>query len=92
LVVRGRPTEKVGNGGRRKNRSKSINPHTGKTCNFCGKLDHIVANCWKLKNKKEKEEKENQYKKHATTHCVVESESDGDVLVATISGKGVDED
>ena len=45
LVVRGRPTEKVGNGGRRKNRSKSRNPHAGKTCNFCGKSGHIVANC-----------------------------------------------
>jgi len=44
LVV-GRSTGKVGNGGRRKNRSKSRNPHTGKTCNFCGKLGHIVANC-----------------------------------------------
>ena len=35
LVVRGRPTEKVGNGGRRKNRSKSRKPHAGKTRNFC---------------------------------------------------------
>jgi len=45
LILRGRPTEKVGNSGWRKNRSKSRNPHTGKTCNFYGKLDHIVANC-----------------------------------------------
>jgi len=44
LVVRGRPTEKVGNGGKRKNRSKSRNPHTSKTCKICGKLGHIVAN------------------------------------------------
>jgi len=55
LVVRGRPTEKVRNSGRRKNRSKSKNPYASKTCNFCGKLGHIIANCWKLKNKKEKE-------------------------------------
>jgi len=34
LVVRGRTTEKRGNGGRRKNRSKSRNPHAGKTYNF----------------------------------------------------------
>jgi len=85
LTVRGRPTEKEGNGGRRKNRSKSKNPHTGKTCNFCGKLGHIVAKCWKLKNKDEKEEKENQYKKPATANCVIESASNGDMLVATIS-------
>jgi len=38
-----------------------------------------------LKNKKEKEEKENQSKKPATTDCVIESESEGDVLVATMS-------
>jgi len=97
LVVRGRPTEKMGHGGSRKNRSKSRNPPAGKTCKFCGKLGHIVVNCWKLKNKKEKEEKENQSKKPATANCVVESESEGDVLVvtmslATTSGKGVDDD
>jgi len=56
-----------------------------------------IANCWKLKNKKETEEKENQSKKPATADCVVESESDGGVLVATMSlattsGKGVDDD
>ena len=50
-----------------------------------------------MKNKKEKEEKENQSKKSATGDCVVESESDGDVLVvtmslATTSGKEVDDD
>jgi len=92
LVARGRTTEK-GNGNKKKNSSKSRNPHAGKTCNYCGKLGHIVANCYKLKNKKEKEEK-NQSKKPAMADCVVESESksDEDVLVATTSGKGVDDD
>ena len=97
LVVRSRPTENGGNGGRRKNHSKSRNPHTSKTCNFSGKLGHIVSNYRKLKNKKEKEEKKNQSKKPTTTDCVVESKSDGDVLVATMSlattsEKGVDND
>jgi len=59
LVVRSRPTEKGRNNGRRKNRSQSRNPHTSETCNLYGKLGHIVANYWKLKNNKEKEEKEN---------------------------------
>jgi len=45
MVVRGRTTEKRGNGGSRKNCSKFRNPHAGKTCNYCGKLGHIVANC-----------------------------------------------
>ena len=51
LVVRGK-TEK----GSGKNRSKSKNPHAGKTCNYCGKLGHIIANCWQLQKKREKEE------------------------------------
>ena len=45
-----------GNGHRSKNRSKSTNPHAGKTCTYCGKLGHIVANCWQLQKKREKEE------------------------------------
>ena len=80
LVVRGR-TEQKGNGNKKKNRSKSKNSHSNRTCNYCGKLGHIQANYWKLKQKKEKEEKE----KTATADCVVESEFDGDVVLATIS-------
>jgi len=45
LIVRGRTTEKRGDGGRRKNHAKSRNPHAGKTCNYYGRLGHIVANC-----------------------------------------------
>ena len=44
-------------------------------------MDHIQAYCWKLKKKKGKEEKE----KTVIADCVVESESDGDVLLATTS-------
>ena len=99
LVIRG-PSEKGGNGGKRRNRSKSRksrNSYAGKTCNYYGKLGHIVANSWKLKNKNEKEEKENQSKKPTTADSVVEFEFDSDVLVATISlattfGKEVDDD
>ena len=80
LVVRGRTIEKKGNGDRRNNRSKSRNPHSNKTCNYYGKLGHIQANCWKLKKKKGKEKE-----KTATADSVVESESDGDVLLATMS-------
>ena len=81
LIIRGRTAEKKGNDNRKKNRSKSRNPHSNKSCNYCGKLGHIQANCWKLKNKKGKEEN----KKTAATDCVVESEPDGDVLLATMS-------
>ena len=85
MIVRGRTTKERGGGSRRQNHSESRSPHAGKTCNFCGKFGHIVANCWKLKNKKEKDEKKNQSNKPATADYVVEFESDGDVLVATMS-------
>ena len=78
LMVRGRP-EKKGNGKGKKNRSKSRNPHANKTCRYCGKLGHIQASCWKLKNKEKREGSE----KPASAECVIESGSDGDVLVAT---------
>jgi len=81
FVVRGRTTEKKENDNRNKNHSKSRNPRSNKTCNYCGKLDHIQANCWKLKNKKGKEEKE----KFATADCVIQLQSDGDMLLATMS-------
>ena len=44
-------------------------------------VNWVQANCWKLKKKKGKEKKE----KTATADCVVESEFDGDVLLATMS-------
>lgn len=45
LVVKGKTIEN-GNVNRSKNCSKSRNPHAGKTCNYCGRLGHIVADCW----------------------------------------------
>jgi len=45
LVVRGKTTEQE-NGNRSNNHSKSKKPYAGKTCNYCGKLGHIVASCW----------------------------------------------
>ena len=62
------------------NRSKSKNPHAGKTCNYCDKLGYVVANCWQLQKKREKEE-DNSHEP-AETSCA-ESDSDGDVLFAT---------
>jgi len=43
LVIRGRTTEKEGNGNRKKNYSKSRNPHSNKTCNYSGKLGHRLT-------------------------------------------------
>ena len=89
LAIRGRTTEKRGNGNKKKGRSKSRNPHANKTCHFCNKLGHVKADCWKLKKKNEEKWKT------ATADCVVESESDGDVLLATslatTCGRGLDD-
>ena len=41
LVVRSRTTEQKVNGNKKKNRSKSRNPHSNKTYNYCNKLGHI---------------------------------------------------
>ena len=79
LLIRGRTTEKKRNGDRKKSRSKSRNPHSNKTCNYCGKLGLIQTNCWKPNNRKGKEKK----KKTAIADCIVESEPDSDVLLAT---------
>ena len=88
LVVRGKTTEK-GNGNKSKNRSKSKNPHASKTCNYCGKLDHIVANCWQLQKKKVKEEDNSPDPAEAS---FAESDSDGDVLFVTSTERGSDFD
>jgi len=83
LVVRCKTTEK-GNGNRSKNCSKSKNHHVGKTCNYCGKLDHIVANCWQMQKKREN----NSHEPCETSFA--EFDSDGDVLFATSSKRGSD--
>ena len=84
LVLRGK-TEN-GNG---KSRSKSKNPHAGKTCNYCRKLGHIVANCWQLQKKREKDE-DNSHE--PAEPSFVEFDSDGDVLFATSTERGSDSD
>jgi len=88
LVVRDKTTKKS-NGNRSKNRSKSKNPHAGKTCNYCGKLGHIVADCWQLQKKREKEEN-NSHKPAEVSFA--ESDSTEDVLFATSTKKGSDYD
>ena len=88
LVVRGKTTEK-GNGNRSKNRSKSRKPHAGKTCNYCGKLGYIVANCWQLQKKREKQ-KDNSHEPAEVSFA--ESDFDGVVLFATSTERGSDSD
>jgi len=88
LVVRDKTTEK-GNGNRSENRSKPRNPYAGKTCNYCDKLDHIVANCWQLQNKGEKEE-DNRHECIGASFA--KSDFNGDVLFAISIERGSDSD
>ena len=83
MVVRGRNTERKGNGsrGRSKHRSKSRNPHKNKKCNYCSKMGHIERDCW-AKQRDQKQEGKDNHTKPGTSNCV-ESESDGDGFVVT---------
>jgi len=52
-------------------------------------LGHIVANCWQLQNKREKEE-DNSHEPVGASFA--ESDSNGDVLFATSTERGSDSD
>jgi len=79
LVVRGKRIEKE-NSNRIKNRSKCRNPLASKAYNYYSKLGHIVANCWKLQNKREKKEDSSHEPAEVS---FAESDSDGDILFAS---------
>ena len=78
LLVRGRTSEKDSTN-RRNMKSKSTRRKSNKLCKYCRKPGHLIVECYKLKNKKEKEEKNNQ----PTEASVVDSGSDGDALLVT---------
>jgi len=59
LFVRGRSTEKEGTN-RRNSKSKAKGRKSGKFCKYYRKPVHLVMECYKLKNKKEGEEKSSQ--------------------------------
>ena len=78
LSMRERTSEKEGTN-RRNTMSKSRGCKSNKLYKYCKKPGHLAAECYKLKNKKEKEEKNNQ----PTEASVVDSGSDGDALLVT---------
>jgi len=88
LVVRDKTTEK-GSNKISKNRFNPRNPQIVKTCNYCGKLGHIVANGWQLQDKREKEE-DNSHEPAEVLFA--QSDSDGDVLFATSTARGSNSD
>ncbi|KAG6499814.1 hypothetical protein ZIOFF_039606 [Zingiber officinale] len=85
LMVRGRNSER-GSSNRPKFRSKSKDRKIDKdkSCRYCKKTNHVISDCYKLKNKLEREEKAKGKKIEKNAEAdVVENDSDGDVLLAT---------
>jgi len=73
--IRGRTSEK--DGSNRNCISKSRGRKSSKFCKYCWKTGHFVAECYKLKNKKAKENNQ------SAEVSVVDSGSDGNVLLVT---------
>lgn len=90
LNVRGRSQER-GSTHKKKFRSKSRGYKSNITCRYCKKSGHEISECYKLKNKKEKEEKSKQPQKSAKS-SFIETDSKGDlVLLVTSEKKGLHE-
>ena len=84
LFVRGKS---YGNGTTAK--SQVGRPGSNKFFHYCRKTRHVVSECFKLKNQREKEESNTpSHSNEAATATFVESDSDGDVLFATSTKKG----
>ena len=77
LFVRGESFDK-----RNTNKSKMETHKSNKFYKYYKKRWHLVDNCYILKRKKEKDERNKQPQKSVET-SIVESDSDGDVLFAT---------
>ncbi|KAH0765169.1 hypothetical protein KY285_001040 [Solanum tuberosum] len=85
LFVRGRSQDK-GSTSKRKFRSTSKGHNFSKTCCYCKKPGHDISNFYKLKNKNEREETNKKMQK-VVEAGVVESDSEGDVLLAISDDK-----
>jgi len=81
LNVRGRPLRKEGTSWRNSN-SNSRGHKSNKFCKYCMKRGSLVDECYSLKNKKDKREKNKQSQKSFET-SIVNCESGGDLLCVT---------
>ncbi|KAL8158649.1 hypothetical protein V2J09_000186 [Rumex salicifolius] len=66
----------------RKSRSKSRPKNTQKSCKYCKKQGHEIAECFKLKNKKLKEDSNQDKSSEKSEASVVANDSEGDVFLA----------
>nr|GEW22460.1 retrovirus-related Pol polyprotein from transposon TNT 1-94 [Tanacetum cinerariifolium] len=94
LVARGRSSDRGESSNKnKKHRSQSRGKYSNKSCKYCKKLDHIVFDCYKLKNKLKRECKRNNEKKpeKAVEVAIATGDSDGDVYLAIDTEKSRDE-
>ena len=81
LVARGRPFRRGNSRNRWNSNSRSRSrPKETRKCHHCGKVGHLIKNCWELKNKKKKGKEEEE--KNNGSNAVTEDpySSDGDVF------------
>ncbi|GJS41666.1 retrovirus-related pol polyprotein from transposon TNT 1-94 [Tanacetum coccineum] len=94
LVARGRSSDRGESSNKnKKHRSQSRGKYSNKSCKYCKKLGHIVSDCYKLKNKLEREGKGNNKKKpeKAAEVAIAKGDYDGDVYLAIDTEKSRDE-
>jgi len=87
LSIKERTSEKEGTS-RGNSRSKSRERKSNKFCKCCRKPGHSVTECYKLKNNKKKEEKNNQ---SAKVSIVDSGLNDDGLLVTTTDNRGATE-
>nr|GEW71301.1 retrovirus-related Pol polyprotein from transposon TNT 1-94 [Tanacetum cinerariifolium] len=94
LVTKGRSSDRGESSNKnKKHRSQSRGKYSNKSCKYCKKLGHIVSDCYKLKNKLERECKGNNEKKpeKAAKVTIAKGDSDDDVYLAMDTEKSRDE-
>ena len=70
--------------------SKFGNRKSNKFCRYCRKSGHVIFECFKLKNKRHKEEDNSHSHPHEPTKATfVESDFDGDVCLLSLLKGGV---
>nr|GEU67069.1 retrotransposon protein, putative, Ty1-copia subclass [Tanacetum cinerariifolium] len=94
LVARGQSSDRGESSDKnKKHQSQSRGKYSNKSCKYCKKLGHIVSDCYKLKNKLEREGKGNNEKKpeKASEVAIAKGDYDGDVYLAIDTEKSRDE-
>nr|GFA25515.1 retrovirus-related Pol polyprotein from transposon TNT 1-94 [Tanacetum cinerariifolium] len=94
MVARGRSSDRGETSNKnKKHRSQSRGKYSNKSCKYCKKLGHIVSDCYKLKNKLEREGKGNNEKKPKKTAelATAKGDFDGDVYLDIDTKKSRDE-